>query len=279
MIIFFLLILTTYILFIILNKEKAIIEDIGVLKLISLAIGLEIYYTSIPFSTYTTIIGSSLYLFIKHLGLSLFFTILYTMVILNYELGKSSSLTNLNIQNNINNMKETTYNHEYCDNDNIVYNSNSNNNYSNISNDNTSKPINIRNGLIEMKKKKHENNTDNYNFTEVNEFILKKIKKVKSLYIEAVFFFIFYIFIILFVISTNYDDNNDPIQDNDKKWYYKSPLERYELLLNILELFLLFIIRIKSSKLLYYNEVFKYTIFISYSTIVGLFLGPLLNVT
>jgi len=81
------IVILIYIIFIVCNRHKGIIEDMGLIKLLCFSVGILFFYTSIYFVTYTDYIGCSLNFFFKHIGLSLILITLYIIISLAHELG------------------------------------------------------------------------------------------------------------------------------------------------------------------------------------------------
>jgi len=247
------------------NKNKYIIIDVGYLKLIIFSFGMILYNISNFFVTYTNYKECSINFFLKHIGISTFLMTLYYMIELNHELG---------LKENIYNSKTEAYNEVNALDQLNVKIGNCNNTNKNI----CPAPIDIKYfySLIQNEKQKK---LINYVEGEINENILKKIKKINSMYFELLLLYFLNIVIMFFIIFSNYEDVNDISynQNNNGYWIYKCSLEQYDLVFNINEFFLVLVIFIIGNQLSKYDNVFKYTKYISHSIIVILF-GPLLNV-
>ncbi|ORX37496.1 hypothetical protein BCR36DRAFT_26858 [Piromyces finnis] len=114
----------------------------------------------------------------------------------------------------------------------------------------------------------------------INENVIKKIKKIKILFFEMIFIYIVY-FILLFSSSLVGRHNNlMEIQDSHSKlWFYKCINESNSIIYNAIEIVILFIILLKGNSLLSFNGIFKSSIYTTYSAWVGLIFGPIINVT
>jgi len=264
--------LVSNIIFIIINIKKEIIDDIGCKKLILLTFGLILYYLSHLFSAYTNYTECALNISFKHLGLSLTVIICYLMIIINYELGKTNNSGNRNIT-----VEDEPHN-EPGDDEDLQNNT--------LNNTKTVHSINIKNSFIKVKGKGKEMSIKNDPLFEINEGILKKMKSIKSLHVESIF--VYFLFVMGIVVSTIHyhmvDKNNQKMnknitQNNKGEWYYKCKLETLDLICSLIEFVILLIIFIRSQKLLNYNQVFKYTIYISIAVKIEIFLGPILNVS
>jgi len=111
----------------------------------------------------------------------------------------------------------------------------------------------------------------------------RNVKNAHNLYIEiialysinilcTIFLFVYYKF------KENPDYEANFVQSYDGKWYYKCTLENIDIIYNSLELFLLGLIILKGKTIMSYEGVFICTKYINYSSIIGVVLGPLVNV-
>jgi len=142
-------------------------------------------------------------------------------------------------------------------------------------------PMNIKDNL---KKVKSEGSSTFPSL--VNDQMLKKIKKINSLFFEMFSLYIGILIImilcIILVFNTSYNKNTNNglniVQSSNGNWYYKCELEDYNLFLNLGEVCIMIMIIVKGIILNYYENIFKCTKYITYAIIVGILLGPLINV-
>jgi len=256
------------------NKKRYIILDIGYIKLMALSFGMILYYLSNIYSTYSSYVECSIYLFLKHTGISTFLIIFYFMTELNIELGFKKNFYDSGVE-----ASSSSYNSV---NEGLISETTIGRQKSSIKKQMIIilPPIKIKSYYIHILKSK-KNNTFKCSYNEVNEKILKKINKVKSLYVESAFLYSSNILLLILMIYGTYqinDDKNNFFPSKSGEWVYKCKLETYDLILSIIEFLILVIFAIKGNQLFHYDNVFKYTNYITYSSIIGIFIGPLLNV-
>jgi len=111
--------------------------------------------------------------------------------------------------------------------------------------------------------------------------ILNILKKIRSLYIEGmVMLMIFFICNTLIIIAYPKSDNEDEYikKDDEGKWSYRCPIEKYNLYINFIEIFLLIILSKYSFNLWSLTGIFKNTFYMSYSVILWIAFGPFIHV-
>jgi len=195
------------------------------------------------------------------------------MININLELGinPKNILNNscqLNEMDDVSMNNETDTNMSFCKSTNSDYSSN------------YIKPRDIKSSLQRIIiQEKNTINTKSKE-TEINEQIAKKVKYTISLHFQVVFVYFISIIGIMLFIFANIKNNSNLIDvaGVNGKWFYECKLENYDLGFDMFELIIFSILLIKCNQLSHYNEVFKYTKSISYSTKVGILLGPLLNI-
>ncbi|ORX81129.1 hypothetical protein BCR32DRAFT_293444 [Anaeromyces robustus] len=249
------MIIMTYIVFITIKRKKDIIVDIGYKYIFLFSLGISIYFISNLFLTYTTYTECSLNYIFKHIGISLSEVVLYTMITLNFEIGTSK--------------------HVMKGDDTIMNSGNFESTF-----DESSLIIKSNISIIRSEDRKMENNkTISANEYNADNIIKKRIKKISSFYIELVLIYGLYLIFMLYTSIYNINTNNiKEIQDYSGKWSYQCVLEKYDLFLNSIELTVFIVMIYKGNRTLQYECVFSYTKNITYSSITGVLLGPLINV-
>jgi len=141
----------------------------------------------------------------------------------------------------------------------------------------------IKNILIKVKKNEKLKYRESVN--EINECVIKKIKKIKNLCFEIIFIVFAFIFTLILISFFEYmsnkkdnDINNSIIKNKNNEWSYKCNLSNMDFAYNSLELIYFIVIAIKGNHLLEYENIFKITKYITYSLWIGIILGPLVNV-
>jgi len=265
------------IIFILLNLNKAIIQDMGTIKLLFFSIGIILYFIGNLFSTYTTYFECSWNLFFKHIGISSSIMIYYIIITLNFELGITNNEKVISVtfkssedvvENDVKSMitKKIKLNEKKRKYE-----------YNTLRNKSIASFNNILTNITSNSKMDSSNN-----MMEINDFVVKKIKKVNSLFYEVfTIYIIFFISIILIIFGNNKKFNNDKnalVQNEKGEWFYKCALEDYDLIYNLVEFFVFLILLIKGEKLIKYEGVFKCTKYITISMMIGIVIGPLINV-
>ena len=110
--------------------------------------------------------------------------------------------------------------------------------------------------------------------------ILKRnIRNAHNLFLEiSIVFPIVFAFIIFLIIFCNNKNKNHFFQSDNGKWYYKCDLETSDIIYDSVELLFLILIILKGKIIHSYECIFKCTKYITYSSIIGIVLGPLVNV-
>jgi len=91
------LIMCAYMVFIIINKNKRIIKDVGLYKIILFTTGIVLIYISNTFNSYSSHEGCYLKFVLRHIGIITLLAIFYLCISLGYELGILKS-TNKNVE-------------------------------------------------------------------------------------------------------------------------------------------------------------------------------------
>ena len=138
--------------------------------------------------------------------------------------------------------------------------------------------------ILNSKPVKSNNESSSLDEMKKNEnmlTILNILKKIRSLYIEGiVMLMIFFICNTLIIIAYPKSDNEDEYikKDDEGKWSYRCPIEKYNLYINFIEIFLLIILSKYSFNLWSLTGIFKNTFYMSYSVILWIAFGPFIHV-
>lgn len=285
------IILLLYI-YIVIHKNEKIITDSGYIRFKFILIGMLSYFFSLYFNIFSSYSSCSLNLFFKHCGILLIYSMFLTYISAGYRLGMdnkklerlnlsmfqsdkslNSSHDNENTKINNNEIKKENYVSTTI-NDQVVFNikkelNSFNKNTDNIDNINK---LSKNGSKLSVKNNKKENDT----------VIMKKLNKsisyIHSLYIEIIILYIITVIIIIFSIIIFSNTTKKYIQEFDGKWRYQCSLYRFDIILNLIELLLVFYLLVLSIKIWNYTFIFKCTKFIGYSNIIWMVLGPLANV-
>lgn len=266
-------------LYINLFKKMKIIKDTGYIKCELILIGGMLYFSSIIFNIFTDYFSCASNIFLKHNGISIIITIFFLYIFTGYELGMSyEKVNNLNINLFLMNLNSNSL-------DNFDFNNN--NKYSNTNtNINIEKELNAINSIYNIKDthksskyNSNENINNNKNEQNIMKIINKKIYYIHSVHVEAIILHFFILsFLIFGIFYYNKYNNDNDIQERNKKWRYQCPLIKFDLLMNIIELiiinFMLFII----IKIWNYTYIFKYIKYIGFSLFIWVITGPLSDV-
>ncbi|OUM63123.1 hypothetical protein PIROE2DRAFT_10436 [Piromyces sp. E2] len=125
------------------------------------------------------------------------------------------------------------------------------------------------------------NKNDKGKINKNKKMIHKNIKKAHSLFIEIIIIYpLFILLTIILAVAYFHVDNNEEksiIQSKNGQWFYTCSLEKPDLAYNALELMILVIILIKGKYVIMCNCIFKCTLYIIYSSIIVIVLGPVAN--
>jgi len=251
--------------FIILNINQDIVNDSGIFSILLFSSGLILYYFSYIFLWNTSYIEYVFHYLFKHSGLFLSLMILYIIMNLNLEFG-------IKIKPNDNRFKnsevyETTFNRESVRIDNFEEN--------NLKKQNTNNES--IGSIISRLKSVNGSKIFSINEKEINESVLYKINKINKLIIKVIVMYILYFIASIVVIIINKNKITTE-QANDKKWYYKYELEKYDLICDIIEFLIIIVIFMMGKDISMYNNIFKHTYYIISSLRFAMVFGPLINV-
>ncbi|ORX82804.1 hypothetical protein BCR32DRAFT_292364 [Anaeromyces robustus] len=212
-------------------------------------------------------------------------------------------LTNMNKSMNMNTNINTSMNESINDYTNNINNSNNNNNndtnsnnnyYNNNKNNknknkNNKKPNFISKMLSNTSTRSLDSNTSNP--SNPSKRVIKNIKQIHTLVFEALIVFpILLFFLIMFMLHAyfkeyKYKNHNEDLylkkyifQNKDGNWSYKCELENINFVCDLINLTVYTVIIIYGRKVLNYECVFKCTKCITYSSFIGIFLCPLVNI-
>jgi len=323
-----LIIISSFIIFILIYRKQGIVKDSGINKIIFFSIGIGIYFLSNVFIGYSSYMECSLYFSMKHVGIILFLIIFYIYIVLGYELGavniynekfkivSSFSVDSLssvssdtsidNIENEStgslrqgNRLSKIKINHSIDMNDKLNINEDNKSEkrksfritkFNFFKKSDSPKTVeNNNNGLLNRKdssllKLKRSSfildEESKRKYIDKQKKILKRnIKNAHNLFLEiSIAYPIILVFIILLIIFCNNKNKNHFYQSDNEKWYYKCDLETPDIIYDSIELLFLIIIILKGKIIHSYECIFKCTKYITYSSIIGIVLGPLVNV-
>ena len=291
-----------FILFIILFRKQCIICDIGLRKILFFSIGSLLFFISNFYSTYMDYTGCAFNLFFKHTGIAMILAVFYILTLLNYKLGFK-----LNKYRNISNAylltEESIDESEYPTKENfnmdcttttasIIEKTHMTDQSSSTKKDNKSIIMsnrsissfsNIREGIKRVKSEEKKSGTFD-TIGEFNENVVKKINKIKSLYLEVIMANILFMASIIIIITSQLRYNSKQseeekfIQSNDGLWTYKCNLIKVNEIYSLVELIIFISILYRGNVMFKYENIFKYIIFVTISSMVGVVFGPLVNV-
>ncbi|ORX47898.1 hypothetical protein BCR36DRAFT_405219 [Piromyces finnis] len=279
------------------NKSMGIIKDPGFLKCELALLGLLLYFVSNHFNIFSNYSDCSLYIFFKHSGILLLYSIFLLFIEIGCELG-----INMNELYLINILP--------INNNDTIGDSCTNISKSNFKEQKSrAASLNeigfVENALSEQKLKKSSlsgslnskfclskaslfNKNDNIDNLKKLD---RSISYVHSLVTEVATTYIVTLILILLVIIFYSTKNNSKSsinlneelvdrnyeQEHNGSWRYKCDLNKMELILNLTEFLLLFFLITKIKKIWNSTYVFKCTKYISYCILIWIMLGPLFN--
>jgi len=289
-----------FMLFIIIFRHQCIIVDIGPRKIFFFSLGSLLFFISNFYSTYMDYTGCAFNLFYKHTGIAMILAVFYILTLLNYKLGfklnKYRNISNAHLLTE-DSMDEIDYPvKEQINND----DNNNNNNYIEKSritelSSSTKKEkslitsymsisshSNIREGIKKVKDEEKKSRTLD-TFGEFNESVVKKIKKIKSIYLEVIMANILFLASIIIIIACQLQYNSQQseeekfIQSNNGLWTYKCNLIKVNEIYSLVELIIFISILYRGNMMFKYENIFKYTTFVTICSMVGVVFGPLVN--
>ncbi|OUM63626.1 hypothetical protein PIROE2DRAFT_9772 [Piromyces sp. E2] len=140
--------------------------------------------------------------------------------------------------------------------------------------------INEKNRIFRNENEKDKNIENLKKDIKMYKF-LKSLKKVRMLYAEGIVLLIFSLLlhtIMILTYSKNNDENEYLLQNNDGKWSYRCPIEKYNIFINTMEVLLIIILVRYSFGLWARTGLFKNTFYMSYAVILWIAFGPAVNV-
>ncbi|OUM60243.1 hypothetical protein PIROE2DRAFT_14061, partial [Piromyces sp. E2] len=269
--------------------NKPIIYDYGYFKLLLFSTGFILFYIGSIFLSYESYSECATNFFFKHSGILLFLLIYLFTIYINLELGKgpdNRSKSQFTFEDSEEDEPMSCISADYRLS--VKYNTFSpvdNGGPIDIGNPNKyrmSTLISKKNVILKSKVNESIKSTDNI---EINEDVLKKIRKIQSVFVEEIVFYsvILIIFIIIIFFKGNNDNsvldlkNENNLQNKNGEWSYECSLENIDVLFNLMEFIILLLILIKGNQLLNFENVFRCTRYITYSSIVGIITGPTIN--
>lgn len=287
------------ILFFIIYRKRKIIKDTSYNKTILVLLGTLLYFIGLNFNRFSDYTNCSINFIFKHCGIILLFLILFVFIATNIELGLDVTIQNaikMRQFKYISSINSNKIGKDTNSGNNIVIKSNessldSNTKIKNKTNTNSnSNDESFMNSIDVLEKKMRESLASGGNKpTSVDEEkesnykaivrLNKNIAVVHSLNFEFIFLYIFIcILFAVVVIIFKVKDNNEYLQDFDKRWRYECPLNKFNMAINLIEFLLIIYLVTMNSKIWNYTLVFKYTRNISYMSVIWMALGPFINV-
>ncbi|ORX79566.1 hypothetical protein BCR32DRAFT_269397 [Anaeromyces robustus] len=292
-------------------RNQSIIKDTGFIKCELILLGLILFFLSINFDIFTNYKNCASYFFLYHSGTLLIYIIFLTYVSTGYELGinyKEFEITNI-LQNKkaikrisrfiLNKKEEETINDsaETLDEKLIINIEKELNKIESFYNNNR----NSQYYYGTSKNYKEDEEIDNYKYYSLisspvktdcssktcllNKMDSKKddilrlnksIKKIHSLFMEITVMYIIVLIFIVFVIIYNSFNENKEIQQNfDGKWRYNCPLDRFNIIMDLIEFFALINLLCKVLKIWNFSYVFKCVKYIGFASMIWFTNGPL----
>ncbi|ORX46842.1 hypothetical protein BCR36DRAFT_356203 [Piromyces finnis] len=288
---FFFFVIVLFIIFFTIHKNEGIIHNQGFVKIFLFSFGLILYYIGNSFTAYKNYQECYLNLFFKHSGIILSFSVCYIINMLNYELGRKPNMSRskrlFGSNDVINDNIESLILSKTSAIRNIEANCSSTSRIDIFSKSGYSK--NSFHDHITQKDKssiwgKRKKRRSSVTSGEYTEGSIKIIKKINSLVIETICLYLIIIISIITVILIAYVNvKNDTYEESiaqqlSGEWYYKCPLERYDIIYAFLEYFILFITLIKGNTIGKYERVFIITKYITVASIFGIGFGPLIDI-
>jgi len=252
-----LVLVSSYILFIIFYRKQSIISDQGYYKILFFSLAILFYFISNLFVGYTNFLECSMNYLFKHSSIMLICLLFYIHINFAYELGLGMEEMKIYLIS-------------------ITCNISSNDlNTSNYMND-ASNPVMNKHNIKKNSFAKSNNFSNNYTY---------HIKRLHSLMTTIVIFYpIFFIILLISIIHYRNVENSDKeqnsiiIQDQNGLWFYKCSLENQETFMYSVYLIFFIYTLLRSSTLKSYYYIFRYIKKINYSTCIGITIGPLINV-
>lgn len=264
-----------YIIYIIYHRKCGIIKNAGLSRILLFSIGIQFYFFSCTYITYSNFLEYSLFFIYKNVGISLSISVLLIYIGFTKELsvsnkrfsfkmmGATSSIQNSNFYDNNNYNEQNNYNP-------VIYKFNINNENSENNKNNN-----------EDSKKSDNSFLSGLTDDESNDDTISRIRRARSFFLEVNFVFLIYIIIIILIImhklrKENIETNSYLIDSGE--WSYKSGLEVIDLSINIFHFLLFIVIILKGKELITHECIFKFIKYIYISAYVGVAFGPLMNV-
>jgi len=249
------------------NYKKGIIMDTGHIKCQFFLLGLMLYFLSINFNKFLNYKHCALNFILRHSGVLLTYIVSLLYVTSGFKIGMyfreierlnysffKSGTSSLNYEENISDSKGSLM--------------------KTSSTEKGSTPT-LDNKIPHLKKStpsvKSDENREKEKFN-------KNLNYVHSLYVELTALYIFVIISLIVISIFYYDKNKEYIHEYDGKWRYKCPLEKFDMIACIIEFMSLIYMIVLVIKVWNYTYIFKCIKYISYSAILWLSIGPLVNV-
>ncbi|OUM60768.1 hypothetical protein PIROE2DRAFT_13406 [Piromyces sp. E2] len=143
-----------------------------------------------------------------------------------------------------------------------------------IASSNHSKNAELKLALLNQLDSEKKDDKDKTELFDLNKIIVY----IHSFLVEVICIYVIILIILVSVTVGYHFKEGKTIQEEDKKWRYDCPLIKFDLILNLIEFFLLIYLNIGVIKVWNFIFVFRCVKYIRYSTIVWITIGPLANV-
>ncbi|ORX51108.1 hypothetical protein BCR36DRAFT_288750, partial [Piromyces finnis] len=268
-------IVSLFILFLIIYRNENIIKDTGLKQNLQFSFGIIIYFISNLFVTYMDFNGCAINFFLKHVGIITILTVCYENLVINYRLGYKKK--------NEEKFKFLKDELENVDGECVSYPLN------NTTHNNVAKSNEIRySGKFSVSYltfKDSETKSENSSwFTDINNSYYKKVKSTHYFHIRIQ---VLYLFFILFTVATilyyfwDYKKNEDKEKElvlNKDAFAFQCNLDKPDLFYNSIYVLIIFLLIFIGKITSRFEIIFKYVIYITYSSYVSIATGPLMNV-
>jgi len=291
--------------FVYINKDEKIVNDIGYLKIQMVLLGFLLYYLSYNFNSFENYLSCALNYTFKHIGiiliysLFLFYISIGKVLGINYKKVKETNFESFQRYNG-NNINSTFPVDNETKNDSSMKDSLKESVVTTLEEElinDIKKKLNIYNKLYKRNNSSFE--IDNFSSVSINNYNTKsrksekpnsfydndynsinsKIVKIYNCYVEYLIIFIIFIIIWVTMILINFKSEDKYIQQYDGKWRYNCPLSNANSIMDMIEFFLLIYLILKSKNLWNYIFIFKFLKRIIYSLLIWVTLGPIVNVS
>ncbi|OUM58116.1 hypothetical protein PIROE2DRAFT_16697 [Piromyces sp. E2] len=241
-----------------------------------------LYFLSFNFNIYSNYKNCAINFVLKHSGILLIYIIFLIYLYTGYQLGfniKELDRLNLTIfqsskieesPKSVNELSSKKSNSNSTLKESVILNLEQELNNMNIDNIMNQELVNGVTKFFVQPKKNNEINILNK--------LNKSISFVHSLYTEIFLLYIVLNGVFTFIVIYYSKKEDSYGQEFNGKWRYKCPIYNFDVVMDIIEILLVFYLLVISLTVYNYIYIFKCIKYIGYSTIVWVILGPLANV-